>query len=86
MIEDEALLFVLLPSLLALVVPDIGLVPVVVGVPETVQVIVAPAATLVGVVGEQTDVRPGGKPVILQVAAVAVSAGEAALEHVYVPL
>ena len=48
-----AVLLAALPSLVALVVPDSVDEPVVVGVPETVQVILAPAATEVGGVGAQ---------------------------------
>ena len=48
-----AVLLAALPSLVALVGPDSVDEPVVVGVPETVQVILAPAATEVGGVGAQ---------------------------------
>ena len=85
-IDVDAVLLAGLPSLLARVVPDNTLVPTAVGVPETVQVMLAPAATLVGGVGEQLAVRPAGKPEIAHVAAVAVSAGDAAFEQANVPL
>ena len=85
-IDVAAVLFVALPSLVAPVVPAIGLVATVVGVPETVQVIEAPAATAAGGTGTHDVVRPAGKPLTAQVAAVAPSAGAAALEHVNVPL
>ena len=84
-IEVDAVLLAGLPSLLAVVVPEIALVPVAVGVPETVQVIAAPAATLAGGVGEQLVVRPAGRPLTAHVADVAVSAGDAALVQVNVP-
>jgi hypothetical protein len=57
-----------------------------VGVPETVHVIVAPGATLVGGVGEHDVVRPAGRPVTAQLAAVAAIAGDAAFEQVNVPV
>jgi hypothetical protein len=57
-----------------------------VGVPETVHVIVAPGATVVGGVGEHDVVSPEGKPVTPQLAAVAATAGAAAFEQVNVPV
>ena len=82
----DAVLLAALPSLLALVVPLRVDAPTVVGVPETVQVIFAPAATVTGGVGAQTTVKPAGRPATVQVAAVALKAGAAALEQVKVPL
>ena len=82
----DAVLLAALPSLLALVVPFKVDAPTVVGVPETVHVIFAPAATVAGGVGAHTTVKPAGKPATAQVAAVALKAGVAALEHVNVPL
>ena len=85
-IDVVAVLLAALPSLLALVVPDSVLVPTAVGVPEIVQVILAPATTLVGGVGEHDVLRPGGRPETAQVADAAVSAGARALVQVNVPL
>jgi hypothetical protein len=59
---------------------------VAVGVPETVHVIVAPGATETGGTGEHVVVRPAGKPVTPQLAAVAAMAGAAAFEQVKVPV
>ena len=81
-----AVLLAAFPSLVAPVVPVSVDEPGTVGVPETVQVITPPAATLAGGAGEQDVVRPAGRPEIEQVAAAAVSAGEAALVQVNVPL
>ena len=81
-----AVLLARLPSLVAPVVPFSVLEPVVVGVPETVQVILAPGATDVGGTGAHVEVRPAGKPVTAQAALVAVTAGAAAFVHVKVPL
>ena len=75
-----------LPSLLAPVVPVKVLEPVLIGVPETVQVIFAPAATLVGGVGAQEVLSPVGKPLMAQLAVVAVAVAAAALVQVKVPL
>lgn len=85
-IDVDAVLFAGLPSLLAVVEPEIALVPTVVGVPDTVQVILAPVATLVGGAGTQLVVRPAGRPLTAHDADVAVSAGEAAFVHVNVPV
>ena len=85
-IELVAVLFDGLPSLLALVVPLIGVVPPVVGVPVTVQVTLAPAATVAGSVGAQLAVSPGGSVPAEQETTVAATAGDAAFEHVKVPL
>jgi hypothetical protein len=57
-----------------------------VGVPETVHVIEAPGATDAGGTGEHVVVRPAGKPVMPQLAAVAAIAGAAAFEQVNVPV
>jgi hypothetical protein len=80
-----AVLLAALPSLLAPVVPDSVAAPGVVGVPETVHVMLPPAATAVGGTGAQTVVRPAGKPETAHVAAVAASVGAAALEQVKLP-
>ena len=85
-IDAVAVLLAALPSLVAPVVPERAAVPTVVGVPETVHVIDAPAATAVGGEGTHDVVRPAGKPLTAHVAAVAPSAGAAALEQVNVPL
>ena len=81
-----ALLLAGLPSLLAPVVPETDEEPVVVGVPETVQTICAPAATEAGGVGVHDVVRPAGKPVTAQLAEVAAKAGDAAFVQLNVPL
>ena len=81
-----ALLFERSPSLLALVVPVTVDDATVVGVPETVQVILAPAATEVGGTGEHVVVKPAGSPLTAQVAAAAVCVADAALVQVNVPL
>ena len=75
-----------LPSLAAPVVPLRLAEPGAVGVPEMLHVMLAPAATDVGGTGTHVVVRPAGKPLMAQVADVAVSAGEAAFVHVNVPL
>ena len=81
-----AALLAALPSLVAPVVPVTLEVATVVGVPETVQVIAAPAARLAaGTVGEHAVVRPAGNPLTAHVAFVAASAGDAASVHVKVP-
>ena len=78
-----AVLFALLPSLDAPVVPASANDPAAVGVPETVQVITALAAKLLtGVGGEHVVLRPAGKPLMAHVAVVAVTAGAAALVQV----
>ena len=82
---DVAELLAELPSLLAPVVPVRVFEPTAVGVPETVHVIVAAAARVVGGVGEQLVVRPAGRPATLQVAAVAEAVADAAFVHVKVP-
>ena len=80
-----AVLLAELPSLVAPVVPGSVELPSADGVPETVQVMLAPGATAVGGVGAHEVVRPAGKPETAQVAAVAPSTGAAAFEHVNVP-
>jgi hypothetical protein len=79
-----------LPSLVAPVVNVNAEAPNAVGVPETVQVITAPTATVaaVGTAGEHEVFKPAGKPAIAQVVfalAGAVAAG-AVLVQVNVPL
>jgi hypothetical protein len=83
----DAVLFDALTSLVALEVPlNVRLATGVVGVPATVQVMTPPGASgeAVGTVGEQLVVRLAGTPLMAQVAAVAATAGEAALVHVNV--
>jgi hypothetical protein len=79
--EDSVVLFAVVTSLVAPVVPVSVTVPTAVGVPATVHVITPPGASgeLVGTVGTQVDVKPGGRPATAQVAAVAATAGDAAL-------
>ena len=72
-IDVEATLLAGLPSLPAPVVPVTVVVPVAVGVPETVQLMALPGATDVGGVGEHVDVSPGGSAPTEQLAAVAMS-------------
>ena len=74
------------PSLVAPVEPVTVDEPTAVGVPVTLQVMLAPAETVVGGVGVQVVERPAGSPDTEQVAAVADSAGEAALEQVNEPV
>ena len=81
-----AVLFALLPSFVAPVEPVSVLEPTETGVPETVHVITAPAATSLGTVGEQIVLKPAGRPLSAHVADVAVAAGDAAFVHVNVPL
>lgn len=81
-----AVLLAGLPSLLAPVTPLMVDEPVVVGVPETVQTICAPGVTEAGGVGVHDVVSPAGSPLTAQMALVAASAGEPALEHVKVPV
>ena len=86
LMDAMAELFAAFGSLLAPVVPVSGLVAPAVGVPETVHVIDAPAATLIGCgPGAQEYVKPAGKPEMAQVAAVAVTSGAPPFEHVNVP-
>lgn len=82
-----AVLFAVLTSFVELVVPLTVAVPPVVGVPETEQVMVAPAASeATGTAGEQpVTVTPAGSPVAAQVTPVAAMNGAAALVHVNVP-
>lgn len=81
-----AALFERLPSLPALVVPETVEDATVVGVPETVQVIFAPAATEVGGTGAHVVVKPAGSPLTAQVADDAAWVAAAAFVHVKVPL
>ena len=85
-IEVEAVLFATLLSFVALVVPLTVEEPTAVGVPATVHVMEAPGARLTGGLGAQTVVKPAGRPETVHVAAVAVTAGDAALVHLNVPL
>lgn len=71
-----------LGSFVAPVVPVTVTLPTVVGVPDTVQVMAAPGATVAGGAGEQTVVNPAGKPLTAHEALVAAIAGAAALEQV----
>jgi hypothetical protein len=81
-----AVLLAVLPSLVAPVVPDNVAAPIVVGVPETVQVMLAPGATDTGGAGTQVVVKPAGKPETAHVAAVAASTGAGPFAQVYVPV
>ena len=86
LIDEMAELFAAFGSLLALVVPVIEVVATAVGVPDTVHVIDAPGATLIGCgPGEHVEVKPAGSPAIAHVAEVAVIRGDAPFEHVNVP-
>lgn len=67
--EAVAVLLAVFRSFVAPVVPVSVTVPAAVGVPETVHVIVPPAATLAGGVGEHDDVKPAGRPDMAQLAA-----------------
>ena len=89
-----ALVAVLLPplpvppllSLVAPVVTDAVVVPDAVGVPETGQLMLVPAATVAGGSGVHAPtVTPGGKPVTAQVALAALAVEPAALVHRIVP-
>lgn len=68
---------VVVPPFVSFVAPVVVVtvdVPVAVGVPETEQVIEAPAATVAGGVGVQVPmVTPAGRPVVEQVALVALA-------------
>ena len=81
-----AVLLAAFASLVAPVVPLSVAVPVAVGVPDTVQVMELPGATLVGGTGEHDVVRPAGKPATAQLADAAVKNGELPFEHMNVPL
>ena len=82
-----AVLLAVLRSFVAPVVPVRLEEPTAVGVPATVQVMLAPGATVAGVTGEQVPtVTPVGRPVSEQLAAIAGKAGDAALEQAKVPL
>ena len=80
-----AVLFEVLPSLVAPVVPLTGSLPGAVGVPETVQVILAPGATVAGGEGAHDAVTPGGRPETAQLAFVAAIIGAPPLVQVNVP-
>jgi hypothetical protein len=86
LIAAVAVLLDAIASLLAPVVPVTVLVPVAVGVPETVHVIAAPAATVVGGAGAHDDDNPVGNPVMAQVACVALTGDDATFVQEYVPL
>ena len=74
-------------SFVAPVVSVAVVVPLVVGVPLTGQVMLAPAATVAGAAGVQVPtVTPGGKPVTVQVAAIALAVAVALFEHLIVPV
>jgi hypothetical protein len=87
-IDDAAVLLPVVGSLVAPVVPLIGLLPAAVGMPETVHVMEPPGATgdAVGTVGAHTVTSPAGRPVTAQVAAVAAIDGAVALVQVKLPL
>jgi hypothetical protein len=78
------------PPLLSLVAPvetDTVEDPGPVGVPETGHEILAPAATVAGGVGVQVPtVTPGGRPVMLHVAAVALCVAVALFVHLIAPV
>lgn len=84
-IDVDAVLLPTLTSLDAPVVPLTVLVPAAVGVPVTVQAMLAPMATVVGGVGVHVDVRPAGSPATEQVALVALSGALDEFVHEYVP-
>lgn len=71
-IDVAAELFAVFGSLEAPVVPLTGLVPDVVGVPVTVQTMLAPAATVAGGVGVHDVLNPAGSPLTEQAADVAL--------------
>jgi hypothetical protein len=73
-------------SFVAPVVPLTVEIAGVVGVPVTVQRICAPGTTVDGGTGVHDVVRPAGRPVTAQLAAVAATAGAAAFLQTNVPL
>jgi hypothetical protein len=76
-----------LMSLTAPVVTATVLDPMAVGVPETGQEMLVPAATVAGGSGVHAPtVTPGGRPVTAQVALVALAVAVALLVHLIVPL
>lgn len=76
-----------LVSLVAPVVTDAIVVPDAVGVPDTEHEMNAPAATVAGGVGVHVPtVTPGGRPLMLHVALVALAVAEALLVQRIVPL
>lgn len=81
---------VVVPPLVSLMAPVVVVaivVPVAIGVPETVQLIEAPAAIVAGGVGVQVPtVTPAGSPVVVQVALVALAVAEELFVHRIVPL
>ena len=85
-INAPALLLAALPSLVAPVVPVKVLEPTAVGVPDTVQVMFDPGATVEGGTGAHEVVNPAGKPLTAHEALVALTAGAAALVQLNVPL
>jgi hypothetical protein len=67
---------VVVPPLTSLPAPVVTLtaeLPTAVGVPLTVQVMTPPMATVAGVAGEHTLVRPAGRPATAQLALVAAA-------------
>jgi len=83
------------PPLMSLVAPVVAVsvvavsvvAPSAVGVPETGQEMLAPAATVAGGVGVQAPmVTPGGSPLTAQVAAVALAVAVAEFVHRSVPV
>jgi hypothetical protein len=85
-ITSDAVLFDGLPSFVAPVMPGTVVLPSAVGVPVTVQTMLAPAATVAGVDGEQLAVRPAGRAPTEHVAAVALSVADAEFVHEYEPV
>jgi hypothetical protein len=84
-IDFDAVLFATIGSLLAPVVPLIVEAPGVVGVPETVHVMAALGATVLGGVGVHDVISPAGSPLTAHAALVAAIAGDAAFVQVNVP-
>jgi hypothetical protein len=81
---------VVVPPLVSLVAPvetATVVLPDVVGVPDTGQLMLAPAATVAGGVGVHVPtVTPAGKPLTAQVAAVALAVAVALLVQRMVPV
>lgn len=88
-VDAELLPPVPVPPLVSLVAPVVAVtvtLPVAVGVPETVQEMLAPMATDAGGVGVQVPtVTPAGRPETLQLAATAAAVAEPLLVHSTVP-
>ena len=85
-IAVEAVLLNAKPSLSAPVVPFTVALPVAVGIPVTVHVIVPSGFTVAGGVGVHDVLRPAGRPETAHVAFVAATKGAAAFEHVKLPV